>query len=461
MSVSGLAAAQAAMQAHGVAADAIRVFADYYRQLESGAQGYIPESSITPLTEVAALAPGQSTDRERREALAKVAVIKLNGGLGTSMGLAGAKSALAVRGDLTFLDIIARQTLALRRRYDVPLPVIFMNSFRTQAESLAILARYPDLALDGIPLDFVQNAEPKLNAATLEPVSWPRDPSLAWCPVGHGDVYVSLRSSGLLATLRGRGIRYVFISNSDNLGATCDPDIAAWLLANEVPYAAEVCERTANDRKGGHLVVRRSDGQLILRDSAMVVPGEEEYFQDIERHGTFHANNLWVDLDALDALMTERNGVLGLPIIVNHKTVDPTDSGSTSVIQIESAMGAAIEVFAGSRAIAVPRSRFRPVKSTNELLLVQSDIFELDADTRLGTTITHPEPTIRLGPQFTFVPDFARRFPEGVPSLRECTSLRVSGDVVFGEGVRCLGDVEIVTNDPMQIPAGAILTGAC
>ena len=61
----------------------------------------------------------------------------------------------------------------------------------------------------------------------------------------------------------------------------------------------------------------------------------------------------------------------------------------------------------------------------------------------------------------TFVPDFARRFPEGVPSLRECTSLRVSGDVVFGEGVRCLGDVEIVTNDPMQIPAGAILTGAC
>ena len=185
MSVSGLAAAQAAMQAHGVAADAIRVFADYYRQLESGAQGYIPESSITPLTEVAALAPGQSTDRERREALAKVAVIKLNGGLGTSMGLAGAKSALAVRGDLTFLDIIARQTLALRRRYDVPLPVIFMNSFRTQAESLAILARYPDLALDGIPLDFVQNAEPKLNAATLEPVSWPR-PVLAWCPVGHG-----------------------------------------------------------------------------------------------------------------------------------------------------------------------------------------------------------------------------------------------------------------------------------
>ncbi len=459
MSVEGLAAAQDAMVRRGSAVEAIEVFADYYRQLESGAHGYIPEETIAPLTDVPTLDGVETSEDQRRDALGKVAVVKLNGGLGTSMGMAGPKSALPVRGDLTFLDIIARQTLALRARYGVALPVLLMNSFRTRDESLAVLAKYPDLPVHGIPLDFVQNAEPKLDAATLEPVSWPKDPSLEWCPPGHGDVYVSLRATGVLDTLRGNGIRYVFLSNSDNLGATCDPDIAAWLIANDVPYAAEVCERTANDRKGGHLAVRRADGQLILRDSAMVAPGEDRFFQDNERHTTFHANNLWVDLDVLDRLMTERAGVLGLPIIVNRKTVDPSDKSSTPVIQIESAMGAAIEVFAGSRAIAVPRSRFRPVKSTGELLLVQSDVFELDDQSRLVSTITHPEPSIRLGPAFTFVPDFRRRFPDGVPSMRECSALTVSRDVTFGGGVSCVGTVTVGPDGPPEIPAGSVLTG--
>ena len=143
--------------------------------------------------------------------------------------------------------------------------------------------------------------------------------------------------------------------------------------------------------------MRKSDGRLVLRDSAMVAEGEDHFFQDTDRHPWFHANNLWVDLDVLAARLAERDGILGLPIIVNRKTVDPTRPDSTPVIQVESAMGAAVEVFDGSRALAVDRSRFRPVKTTNELLLIRSDLYRLTEDSLVESTIDHDEPFVDLG----------------------------------------------------------------
>ncbi len=331
--------------------------------------GTIAEDSIEPLSGVKALGEVEVSRDDAREALSQTAVIKLNGGLGTGMGMTGAKSALEVKDGLTFLDIIALQVLSLRKEYDVELPLVLMNSFRTSEESLEILAKYPDLAVEGLPLDFIQNAEPKLRPDDLMPVKWPDDPELEWCPPGHGDIYVSLVTSGVLASLLAKGIRFAFLSNSDNLGATCDPEVAAWMVEHDLPFVAEVCERTKSDRKGGHLAVRKADGRLILRDTAMVAEGEERYFRDIRRHTTFNANNVWINLEVLDERMRSHDGVLGLPIIVNHKNVDPADSTSPEVIQMESAMGTAIEVFEGSEAILVPRTRFRPVKTTNDLLV--------------------------------------------------------------------------------------------
>lgn len=457
MADEALDLATTAMRDRGVDERAIGVFADYHEQLRDGATGTIAEDTIEPLPQLPHLDDLRADDDARRAALAQTAVLKLNGGLGTSMGLSGPKTALQVRDGLTFLDIIARQNLALREQYGVDVPLLLMNSFRTREESLAALAAYPDLAVDGLPLDFLQSAEPKLRADDLTPVSWPADPELEWCPPGHGDVYVSLLASGMLAELRERGYRWLFLSNSDNLGATCDPDIPAWMAAHDVPYVAEVCQRTANDRKGGHLAVRRSDGRIVLRDSAMVVDGEDEYFQDTDRHATFHANNLWVDLDVLAARLDERDGVLGLPIIVNRKTVDPSDPDSTPVIQIESAMGTAIELFAGSAALEVPRTRFRPVKTTNELLLLRSDIFELDERYHVVSRIDHPEPRIDLSGADKLVPDFEEHFAAGVPSLRRCTSLTVRGPVTFGTDVTCVGDVVVGGDEPMRVPDGALL----
>lgn len=460
MTHPGLQASLDAMRGAGVSDQAMAVFAMYHAQLQAGSTGTIPEDSILPLTEVQDLSQMRAPEEQRRAALSRTAILKLNGGLGTSMGMTGPKSLVEVRDGLTFLDIVVRQVRGLRQRYDVDLPLLFMNSFSTQAPTLEALRAYPDVQVGGLPLEIVQNREPKLRVGDLAPVSRPENPELEWCPPGHGDVYVSLLTSGVLDRLRERGYEYLFLSNVDNLGATADPDLAAWLHEEQAPYVAEVAERTHNDRKGGHLAVRRSDGRLVLRDNGAVVPGEMDHFQDIELHPTFHTNSLWVRLDRLHERLTATGGVLGLPMIANHKTVDPADRTSEPVIQIESAMGSAIEIFEGARAILTPRDRFRPVKTTNELLLMRSDVYELTDTFELACQIDREDPFVDLGPCYTVLDHFAERFPKGAPSLRDCTTLRVRGDLTFGAGVRCVDDVDVVADHPAVVPDGAVLTGS-
>jgi len=443
MSDAGLEQARQKMADGGVHPKAIEVFAHYYRELESGATGMIAESDVEPLTDVPRVADLEVGEHQAAEALASTAVIKLNGGLGTSMGMDRAKSLLAVRGDRTFLDVIAQQVLATRQAHGCRLPVMFMNSFRTRDDTLAALRRHPELGVDGLPADFLQNREPKLRADDLTPVQWPDAPQLEWCPPGHGDLYTALDASGLLRQLIEAGYRYASVSNADNLGASPSPTVAGWFAASGAPYAAEVCRRTAADRKGGHLVRRRGDGQLVLRETAQTRSEDSALAADIERHPFFHTNNLWFDLRALARTLAERDGVLGLPLIRNDKTVDPSDSSTPAVVQVESAMGAAVEVFEGAAAIEVDRSRFLPVKTTNDLLLMRSDVYDLNGD---GLLRLHADavPYVDLAKQhYSLLPRFDAHFPAGPPSLAEATSLTVEGDWTFGADVRVVGDVTL------------------
>lgn len=458
MSENGLLAAQAKMRTAGVDPAPIEVFSHYYRQLELGATGIIAEDTITPLTDPPMLADVDVPDALASEAIGKTVIIKLNGGLGTSMGLDKAKSLLEVRDGLSFLDLIVAQVTDARRRYGARLPLLLMNSFRTRDDSLAALARYSELPVDGLPLDFLQNQEPKLRADDLTPVEWPADPTLEWCPPGHGDLYTALLGSGILDRLIEAGFRYASVSNCDNLGAAPNATIAGWFASSGAPYAAELCRRTINDKKGGHLAVRKADGRLILRDTAQTAPDEMNYFTDEHRHPYFHTNNLWFDLVSLRSTLRERNGVLGLPLIRNEKTVDPAAASSTPVIQIESAMGAAIEVFEGATAICVDRDRFQPVKTTNELLLLRSDVYDLGEDGRLtATTPTSPE--ITLSKHYKTIQGFERRIPEA-PSLRAAQSLSVEGDWTFGRGVVVRGCVRLPDDGaPARVDDGSVLEG--
>jgi UTP--glucose-1-phosphate uridylyltransferase len=417
----------------------------------------IPESSIEPL-DSPALADADVPDEVAREAIGTTAVIKLNGGLGTSMGMDRAKSLLEVRGGLSFLDIIVRQVLALRKRYDAPLPLILMDSFRTSDDTLAVLDRYPELAVDGLPLDFLQNKEPKLRTDDLTPVEWPADPDLEWCPPGHGDIYTALRGTGLLDRLIEAGYTQVFVSNSDNLGAVPDPRVAGWFASSGAPFAIEAVRRTPSDRKGGHFATRKADGRIVLRETAQTLDEDKAALGDLDRHRFCSTNNLWFDLQAMKDELDRRDGILGLAMIRNTKTVDPSDPESPEVVQIETAMGAAIEVFDGATTIEVTRARFVPVKTTNDLLVLRSDCYELDDDYVLHQ-VSDGIPYVDLEPRhYKLVGDFDQRFPGGAPSLRKAKQLVVKGDWTFEEGVTVVGDAVLEDQGPgSRVEAGARL----
>jgi UTP--glucose-1-phosphate uridylyltransferase len=452
--VDGLQASVEKMRREGLPDAAIETFRHYYEQLASGETGMLPEADIEPVEDVQDLDALPEADAPLDSAV----VIKLNGGLGTSMGMTRAKSLIEAKDGQSFLDVIARQVLELRRRSGARLPLVLMNSFYTHSDSLAALAGHPDLAAD-VPADFVQHKEPKLLVDGLTPVEWPGDPSLEWCPPGHGDLYTALLTSGMLDALLERGYRYAFVSNSDNLGAVLEPRVLAWVAGSEIPFAMEVTDRTEADRKGGHLARRRGGG-FLLRETAQTPEADLEALQDISRHRYVNTNNLWVDLQALADVLEARGGVLGLPLIVNRKTVDPADKSTPPVYQLETAMGAAIGVFEGALPVRVPRRRFSPVKTTEDLLALRSDAYVLadDARVELAPERDGTPPVVDLDDEhYKLLRDFDARFPAGAPSLVACERLAVEGDVVFGRGVVVRGAVTV--RGPRRVDDGAVLSG--
>jgi len=446
----------------GAAEPALRAFSRAVERVVAGDSGLLHEAELEPVDELPDAERLPEPDRAAMQAaLDRAVVVKLNGGLGTSMGLSGPKALLEIKEGLTFLDVIARQVLHLRAATGARLPLVLMHSFATQEPSLAALEAHPGLADQDVDQDFLQGKVPKLRADDLRPAACPGAPELEWAPPGHGDVYASLVSSGMLAALLEHGYRYAFVSNSDNLGAVLDPALLTWFAAEGAPFLMEVADRSASDRKGGHLA-RRREGGLVLRELAQAPDEDLGHFQDVTRHRFFNTNSLWIDLRALDAALEDAGGALELPLMVNRKTVDPKDPGSTPVLQLETAMGAAIDVWEGAQAIRVPRSRYAPVKTTSDLLAVRSDAFVLTDDSRvqLAPTRDGRPPVIELDSEhFKLVDAFEERFSAGPPSLVDCERLTVSGDVAFGAGVVVRGTVTVEHAGPgrLAIAPGTVL----
>lgn len=426
---------------------AIEVFRHHFEQLASGATGLMPEASIAPLAALPdAETLGGFAARGKAE-LDRLVVVKLNGGLGTSMGMEQAKSLLPVKDGRAFIDLIAEQIIHLRAATGARLPLVLMDSFRTQADTRAALERHPALlAGQSLPLSFLQHQVPKVLVAGLAPAGGAADEG-AWCPPGHGDLYPALATSGMLVKLLAEGYRWAFVSNADNLGATPDATalgILGWMAEGEKPFVMECADRTAADRKGGHLA-QDHDGRLVLREVAQCPGDDVASFQDIARHRYFNTNNLWIDLVAVQALLDDRGGRLGLPLIRNSKPLDPTEATSPAVYQLETAMGAAISLMAGAGAVRVPRSRFVPVKTTNDLLVLWSDVYTRTPE---GHVRAVPEragdlPIVDLDARYyKNIDDFRARIAVA-PSLIQATKLSVRGDVHFGAGVVVRGRVTL------------------
>jgi len=417
----------------------IDTFAHYYKKIISGATGLISDKDIQPVTSdnIEDADRIQKYTEAGRQASSNAVMIKLNGGLGTSMGLTRAKSLLKVKNEKTFLEIILKQ--AEERHIKLAL----MNSFNTHEDTLDALSKIkpPDS-----PLLFLQNKFPKILQKNFAPSDWPKNPDLEWNPPGHGDIYSAIYTSGILNTLLDKGIVYAFISNSDNLGATLDESLLGYFVEKGFPFMMEVAPRTPSDVKGGH-IARHKDGRLILRESAQCPENELSAFRDIKRYGFFNTNNIWINLKGLHKLI-QKSGVVKLPIIRNPKTLDPRDENSPKVFQIETAMGAAISLFEGSAVIKVPASRFLPVKKCNDLLSIRSDRFIFSTENNLIANPNTGTKTIQVDLDSKYygkIDLFDERFSSGVPSLTNCESLTIKGDVRFEGNVVIKGKI-VITN---------------
>lgn len=433
------------MEEAGVARAAIEAFRHSVGVLASQQSMLIPDSEIMPAEGVADWEFLVSATKEAcGELLAQSVLIKLNGGLGTSMGLQKAKSLLEIKPGLTFLDLIVRQVRSLRKRAGYPVSLLLMNSFSTSDDTMTYLSRYAEEGFaDRAQVEMLQNRVPKLDTRSLQPVSFPSNPELEWCPPGHGDIYPALLGSGWLDKLLAAGVRYAFVSNSDNLGAQMDTRFLRWFAESGAPFVMEVTRRSESDRKGGHLATRRSDGQPVLREIAQCPESDIPSFQDVEKYKYFNTNNLWVRLDALKDFLDSHNGVMPLPVIRNVKTVDPRDAATQGVYQLETAMGAAIQCFPGARAVCVPRSRFFPVKTSSDLLLLRSDAVEVDEAGRmsLAEECAGVAPVVVLDAKHYKLVDSLETL--GVPSLKNVKRLEVYGSHRFAPGEALSGCVRL------------------
>lgn len=402
---------------------------------------------VVPYDTLAALGEDPS---ETKELLDKLVVLKLNGGLGTTMGCTGPKSVIEVRNGLTFLDLIVKQIESLNNKYDSKVPLVLMNSFNTHDDTIKIVEKYSGSNID-IHI-FNQSQYPRMVAEDLTP--WPtkgRTDKEAWYPPGHGDVFPALLNSGKLDELLSQGKEYVFIANSDNLGAIVDLKILNHLVKNKNEYCMEVTPKTLADVKGGTLI--SYEGRVQLLEIAQVPEEHVGEFKSIEKFKIFNTNNLWVNLKAIKRLVEA--DALKMEIIPNPKEVD-----GVKVLQLETAAGAAIRFFDRAIGVNVPRSRFLPVKATSDLLLVQSDLYTVEE----GFVIRNParvnptNPTIELGPEFKKVGNFLKRF-KSIPSIIDLDSLKVSGDVWFGSGVILKGKVIIEAKQgaTLEIPDESVI----
>lgn len=435
------------MEAAEVSEAAILAFERNYQALLRDESGMISEQAIEPCENVPSFDEvTKGGEGFSPELLAQTVVIKLNGGLGTSMGLQKVKSLLSVKDDTTFLDVIAQQILYLREETGAKVRFLLMNSFASSEDTLDYMSEYADQDLAGAEnIELMQNQVPKIDAASMEPVEWEKKPSLEWCPPGHGDLYAALVGSGWLDQLLADGVKYAFVSNADNLGAVLDSGLLRYFSESGKPFLMEATRRTEADKKGGHLAVRKSDDQMLLREVAQCADEDLADFQNIERHQYFNTNNLWVRLDVLKELLEKEGGALPLPMIRNKKTVDPRDKESTPVYQLEIAMGAAIESFSGSGAVCVPRSRFAPVKTTSDLFALRSDAYEQTPDGRIALLASRDgvPPVIDLSDEYKMVDSLEGL---GMPSLIKAEKLKVSGPVRFADGVTIVGSVSF-TNE--------------
>src|ERR1700761_1794776 len=432
-------------------------FALFRRYLNDKAKGNAIEwNRIAPPKAEQVVNYDDLENSEAVEFLSKLAVVKLNGGLGTSMGCVGPKSVIEVRDGMSFLDLSVRQIEFLNRTYDVNVPFVLMNSFNTDNDTAAIIKKYEGHNID--ILTFNQSRYPRILKDSMLPAPKSYDSAISdWYPPGHGDVFESLYNSGILDKLLERGVEIIFLSNADNLGAVVDLNILQHMVETKAEYIMELTDKTKADVKGGTIIDYESSVRLL--EIAQVPKEHVNEFKSIKKFKYFNTNNIWMNLRAIKRVVSANE--LEMEIIPNEKSIPADKKGEAdiSIIQLETAVGAAIKHFKNSHGVNVPRRRFLPVKTCSDLMLVKSNLYTLShGQLVIDPNRFGPAPLIKLGSDFKKVAQFQKRIGS-IPNIVELDHLTVTGNVNFGRNVTLKGTVIIVANEggSIDVPTGSVL----
>lgn len=377
----------------------------------------------------------QMSKAKIKELLSKVVVLKLNGGLGTSMGLKIPKSMLEVQQKMNFLEIIIQQLILLNKEYGVSIPLVLMNSFNTDEMIKTYLKETEDKHKDIKIHCFNQKMNPKILESTLLPLASNYEDPTEFNPPGHGDIYDSFVKAGLHKKFLNDGKEYLFLSNVDNLGATIDFSILQYLLDNKKEFCLEVTKKTLNDVKGGTLI-ETEDGKVKLLELAQVPKENVAEFCSIDKFKVFNTNNMWINLNAISKRLEK---IKESEIIFNKKICK-----GKKIIQLEQACGAAISSFENAMGLEVSRKRFLPVKKCCDLFLIQSELFTMKDDFSFVKMNEKPLPRVIFnGDEFNNVLEYNRRFICGLPKIKNLKKLTLTGDIRFGKDIELNGEIEL------------------
>ena len=402
---------------------------------------------IKPISEENIDRYSELPDTIDKKNLTKVAVLKLNGGLGTTMGCTGPKSGIEIKDGHNFLDLVIRQIDTLRKNNGVEIPIILMNSFNTHKQTKRLLRGYKGVQT------FNQSVYPRIFSESLLPVDSSLNMESVY-PPGHGDIFTALNDSGTLDKLLSEGKEILFVSNIDNLAATIDEKILNHVITNNIDFCMELTEKTRADVKGGTLV--EINGNLTLLEIAQVPSDKKSEFKSIRKFKIFNTNSVWINLKKLKELFNSGKK-FELDIIENRKVM----GNGEEVIQLETAIGAGIKHFNNTCGLIVPRNRFQPVKSCSDLFSLRSRLFKIKngelqmSKLRVFKTL----PLIKLvGRHFKTIERFNGMF-KGYPDIIELDHLTVTGKVKFGKDVVLKGTVIIIADEKSEIviPDGSIL----
>jgi len=389
-----------------------------------------------------------------KELLDKLVVVQLNGGLGYFIGCKGPKCGIQIlkkSGGITILDCKVMQIIKLNKEYGCNIPLVLMNSPRTDSETEVLIQKYNKLEID--IHTFVQNVHPFMYKDTLSPLPKSQSSLEGWYPPGSGEVFSAMYRQGLLEKFKNEGKELLFISNMENLGSSVDLKLLHYIANPKVnlDFLLETTNRISTDQAGGFAIKYKDRHVHILEISQ--IPSQVMSKFSLSNFKYWNTNNIWTRIGVVIDMMKQQQ--IDLDFIVKYKVIN-----GKNIAQLETPVAMSIQSFPKAASILVPRSRYRPVKSTSDLLQVQSELFELQHGLLVASTKRSysSDPLVKLGDEFKSMAEYERRF-KTIPNILELDHLTVSGDVYFGANVTLKGTVIIVANSGsrIDIPDGVVL----